>query len=152
MAAVQFWEARAHSLLPATDIELKQVSDPHLRRLLRGTADDQPIQLGSCTHIGLWREMLKAAKVIDVHLLDEMLNGFPIVGPISRSYRWEVLNNKPLIHEEELRDRAWEFSKKVVKNIAKCEVTEHTEKVWEATIWRMSKKRFRSGHSSPAQR
>ena len=134
MAAVQFWEARAHSLLPATDIELKQVSDPHLRRLLRGTADDQPIQLGSCTHIGLWREMLKAAKVIDVHLLDEMLNGFPIVGPISRSYRWEVLNNKPLIHEEELRDRAWEFSKKVVKNIAKCEVTEHTEKVWETTM------------------
>ena len=61
MAALEFWEARAHDLLVATDQELQSITDPHLRRLLRGTSDDQPIQLGSCTHVALWRELLAAA-------------------------------------------------------------------------------------------
>ena len=134
MAALEFWEARAHDLLAATDQELQSITDPHLRRLLRGTCDDQPVQLGSCTHVALWRELLAAAKVIDVHLLDEIRHGFSIIGPILKSHRWDILNNKPLIQEQELRDRAWEFSQKVLKNISKCEVTEHTEKVWESTM------------------
>ena len=134
MAALEFWEARAHDLLAAADQELQSITDPHLRRLLRGTSDDQPVQLGSCTHVALWRELLAAPKVIDVHLLDEIRHGFSIIGPISKSHRWDILNNKPLIQEQELRDRAWEFSQKVLKNISKCEVTEHTEKVWESTM------------------
>ena len=40
--ALRFWEARAHELLPVTDQWLRQVSDPHLRRLLRGQPDGQP--------------------------------------------------------------------------------------------------------------
>ena len=56
MAALEFWETRAVALLPATDTELRSIPDSHLRRLLRGVPDGQPVQLGSCTHIALWRE------------------------------------------------------------------------------------------------
>ena len=122
------------ALLPATDRELSNIADGHLRRLLRGVPDGKPVQLGSCTHIALWRELSKEAKVVDIHLIEEMLNGFPVVGPISKSYRWASLDNTPAISEQELQERAWEFSRKVLKNIAKCEVTEHTEKVWESTM------------------
>ena len=76
-----------------------------------------------------WQQLYK---VIDVHRLDEIRHG--IIGPISRSHRWDTLSNKPLIQEQELRDRVWEFSQKVLKNISKCEVTEHAEKVWESTM------------------
>ena len=134
MAALEFWETRAAALLPATDTELRSIPDSHLRRLLRGVPDGQPVQLGSCTHIALWRELAAEAKVIDIHLIDEMINGFSIIGPISRSHRWAPVNNQPLISEQQLRERAWEFSQKVRKNITKCEVTEHTDKVWEATM------------------
>ena len=96
--------------------------------------DGKPVQLGSCTHIALWRELSTEAKVVDIHLIDEMLNGFSVIGPISKSYRWASLDNTPAISEQELQERAWEFSRKVLKNIAKCEVTEHTEKVWESTM------------------
>ena len=34
----------------------------------------------------------------------------------------------------ELRSRAWEFSQKVIKNVMRCEITEHTAKVWDATM------------------
>ena len=134
MAALEFWEERAVALLPATDRELSNIADSHLRRLLRGVPDGRPVQLGSCTHIALWRELSKEAKVVDIHLIEEMLNGFSVVGPISKSYRWASLDNTPAISEQELQERAWEFSRKVLKNIAKCEVTEHTEKVWESTM------------------
>ena len=35
---------------------------------------------------------------------------------------------------ENLRSRGWEFSAKVNRNVARSEVTQHTEKVWEATM------------------
>ena len=133
MEALAFWEERAADLLLATDAELRSIVDPHLQRLLRGVQDDQPLQLGTCAHIALWREMTAQAKLIDVHLVEEMLHGFSIVGHISRSFRWGLLDNKPQVQEQELRERA-EFSNKVLKNVAKCEVTQHTEKVWETTM------------------
>jgi hypothetical protein len=33
-----------------------------------------------------------------------------------------------------LSSRAWEFSDLVIKNVNRCEVTENTEKIWEATL------------------
>lgn len=108
--ALRFWEAQAHQLLPATDRELRAVHDPYLRRLLRGVPDDQPLQVGSCTHVALWRHMLAAAKCVDQHLVNDMLQGFPIVGDIQRSQRWPMLGDlEDALPEQELCQRAWEF-------------------------------------------
>ena len=133
--ALCFWGARAEALLPATDKILRSLRDPHLRVLLRGCSDDQPLTLGSCTHIALWREMLHAAKCVDQHLLSDWLQGFMIVGPIQRSARWGPMTQQDeVLSEDALRSRAWEFSNKVIKNINRCEVTENTEKIWESTM------------------
>ena len=133
--ALQYWEARARVILPVTDKILCAVPDLHLRRLLRGAPDGQAPQLGKVTHIALWREMLQAAKCIDHKLVSDLLQGFPIVGSIQRSRRWSRIQNaeEPL-PVDELCNRAWEFSDKVIKNVNRCEVTENTEKIWEATM------------------
>ena len=56
-----FWEAQAIRLLPETEKVLSQVEDRHLRRLLRGQDDHCPLQLGSCFHIALWKELMAKA-------------------------------------------------------------------------------------------
>ena len=133
--ALRYWEQRAMALLPDTARELDRLHDPWLRALLRGVPDGQPLQLGSTTHIALWREMLTAANCIDHFLLEEMLCGFPIVGPITRSFRWSPLPApEVLLSEEELCSRAWEFTDKVLKNVRRSEVAENTQKIWDATM------------------
>ena len=121
--------------MPLTDQELRAIHDPYLRSLLRGAPDDQPVQIGTVTQVALWRELLAASRCIDSSLVDEMINGFSIVGDIKRSFRWPRL---PLpddaLPEQDLVSRAWEFSNKVLKNVKRSEVTENTSKIWEATM------------------
>ena len=133
-AQLEFWAQRAAILLPETDTTLRRVADPALRRLLRGVPDDQPLELGKVTHIALWRELLREARCIDRQLADEMLHGFSIIGPISRSFRWQALTSQPQLTETELHERAWEFSEKVMRNVQRSEITEFSGKVWEATM------------------
>jgi hypothetical protein len=133
--ALQYWGRRAHDLLPATDAILQNIPDAFLRRLLRGQPDEQPLCLGSCTHVALWAEMLAAARCVDEALLADLSQGFAIVGPIQRSLRWGLLPAPDdSLSLDDLRSRAWEFSQKVTKNVARCDLTEHTAKVWEATM------------------
>ena len=73
-----FWEAQAIRLLPETERILSQVEDRHLRRLLRGQDDHCPLQLGSCFHIALWKELMAKANSIDTDLVDQMLQGMSI--------------------------------------------------------------------------
>ena len=134
MQLLAYWEKQAARLLPDTEKILKQVSDPHLRRLLRGQEDHDPIKLGSCFHIALWQVLMQQAKSIDHDLVDQMLEGMPIVGDIARSRRWPPAPGGEAISISELRTRAWEFSAKVNKNVMRSEVSQHTEKVWEATM------------------
>ena len=129
-----FWEAQAIRLLPETEKILNQVEDRHLRRLLRGQDDHRPLQLGSCFHIALWKELMAKANSIDTDLVDQMLHGMSIVGDIARSKRWPTTQGTEDLSLENLRSRAWEFSAKVNRNVARSEVTQHTEKVWEATM------------------
>ena len=134
-AALTWWEARASSLLSESDRELRQIPDPWLRQLLRGVKDEEPPALGATTHIALWREMLREARCIDRFLLEEMLFGFPIVGKITRSFRWTPLEAQPVpLEVEDLVTRAWEFTEKVLKNVRRSEVTENTQKIWDATM------------------
>ena len=133
--ALRYWEGRATMLLPQTDLILKQVSDSHLRRLLRGGHDDEPLVLGQVTHIALWQELLSAANCIDRSLVDEILYGFSIVGAVQRSYRWPKLSDTaPELEVPHLETRAWEFSTKVLKNVKRSEVSENTQKIWDSTM------------------
>ena len=63
---LQRWDARAHELVPESERLLQQVPDRHLRRLLRGVPDDQPVELGAFFHVALWRELLQQAACSDV--------------------------------------------------------------------------------------
>eukprot|EP00434_Breviolum_minutum_P043455 symbB.v1.2.038741.t1/scaffold6153.1/size20491/1 len=139
-----FWEAQAIRLLPETEKVLSQVEDRHLRRLLRGQDDHCPLQLGSCFHIALWKELMAKANSIDTDLVDQMLQGMSIVGDIARSRRWPTTQGTEDLSLDNLRSRAWEFSAKVNRNVARSEVTQHTEKVWEATMEDVAEK-LRSG-------
>ena len=129
-----FWEAQANRLLPETEKILSQVEDRRLRRLLRGQDDHCPLQMGSCFHIALWKELMAKANSIDTDLVDQMLHGMSIVGDIARSKRWPTIQGTEDLSLDNLRSRAWEFSAKVNRNVARSEVTQHTEKVWEATM------------------
>ena len=85
--------------------------------------------------MALWAEMLAAARCVDEALLADLSQGFAIVGPIQRSLRWGLLPAPDdSLSLDDLRSRAWEFSQKVTKNVAPCDLTEHTAKVWEATM------------------
>ena len=73
---------RALALLPQTDRELRAISAPSLRRLLRGVPDYVDLQLGSCTHV------LFTTSSSPRELLQSLRSGFSIVGEIQRSGRW----------------------------------------------------------------
>ena len=120
--ALAYWQARADLLVPATDQILKELPDPHLRRLLRGAEDDQPLQLGKFTHIALWRELAAAARCIDTELISSLIKGFPIVGPVARSRCWAPLHFRAALSVADLAERAWELSRKVEKNISQAEL------------------------------
>lgn len=103
--------------------------------MLRGVPDDQALQLGQCTHIALWRELAQAARSVDAGLVEQMILGLPIVGPISRSHRWDPFDqDQQVLSVEQLNSRAWEFSAKVIRNTNKCEISDNTQKVWDATM------------------
>ena len=78
---------------------------------------------------------MATASVIDHSLAEEMLYGFPIVGSISRSWRWALMDSSPAVLDiPTLEKRAWEFSDKVIWNVRKSEVTDNTQKIWDATM------------------
>jgi len=113
--ALRYWSARAQALLPATEALINAAPDQHLRCLLRGAPDHHAPQLGKVTHIALWREMLQAAKCIDQALLLDLLQGFPIVGPVQQSRRWSSLKAvEEFLPVDALSSRAWEFSDLVI--------------------------------------
>ena len=133
---LQHWDARARALVPESESELKQIPVSHLRRLLRGVPDDQPVTLGAFFHVALWRELLQEAKCSDVDLVDQIMAGTPIVGDIASSHRWAA-DRKPHAEHfsvDSLHSRAWEFRSKVLSAIRRAPVTEHSPKVWEATL------------------
>ena len=133
--ALHFWETRAIALLPSTSALLASVPDQPLRRLLRGVADDQPCQLGSCCHIALYYEMLEACNSVDAFMPDLLLQGFPIVGPIARSRRWPHYDKAvPVVPVQEALDRAWAMRSKIVNRVRSAPASENLTKIWEATL------------------
>ena len=133
---LKFWHDRAVQLLPRSISELNSINDDALRRLLRGCSDKEVPQLGSCFHVALWRELALAGKCQDQGLIDQMLQGLPIVGDVLKSGRWPAMdgNRKDSKPVQYLLDRAWEVRKKVKGHLLKCKVTEFSKKIFEATM------------------
>ena len=113
---LQTWDARARDLVPESEKLLKQIPDRHLRCLLRGVPDDQPVALGAFFHVALWRELLQQASCSDVDLVDQIMAGMPIVGDIASSHRW-VADRKP--HADHLSVDSLRSRSKVLKAILK---------------------------------
>ena len=88
---LKLWKARAEELQPGSLAELDKVSDPFLRRLLRGVPDGVAPKLGQFFHVQLWREMAAAGNCKDQHLIEELLVGMNIVGDVAKSGRWPPL-------------------------------------------------------------
>ena len=141
LQALTHWRQRAEALLPETLKEIDSISDPYLRRLLRGCNDDETPALGSVTHLALWREMLAAAGCADKKLVDQMLAGFNIVGQVTPSGRWPPLPahkrtkfNKRRVKLHHLKKRAWAHRKRVLGHIMKAQITEFTKELFSASM------------------
>ena len=132
---LQFWRQRAIDLLPATDRELRSITDPCLRRLLRGVPDYVDLQLGSCAHVALYDELFAAAKCPDPLLLQGIRKGFPIVGEIQRSGRWPPFTKyQDPVSVQDALDRAWEFRSKIFRRCNSVPVSENLRSLWKATM------------------
>ena len=112
--------------------ELAQVSDPFLRRLLRGAPENVRPPVGAFFHVALCRELAKDGQFKDVHLAEELLQGVTIVVDVSRSGRWPPLADKvDALPVSALLDRAWE---KFIGHSRRASITKDSKKIWEATI------------------
>ena len=133
--ALTFWEAEAHRLLPLTDQRLRSIADPWLRSLLRGVEDHEPPALGKTCHVELYRALLRACDSVDQALPDLLAEGFPSVGPISKSGRWPPYDrDQQTFSVEYALERAWVIRKKIIKRVASVPVTENLKKIWESTM------------------
>ena len=132
---LDFWKKRAVELMPQSLEEIGRVKDAPLRRLLLGVPDGQTPKLGDFLHTALWRELADAGQCKDKKLIDEMVQGMSIVGPVGKSDRWPPLEkakaHKPLKY---LTDRAWEVKKKINGHLRGTKVTPNSEKIWDSTI------------------
>ena len=129
------WGQRAVALLPTTAARIRQLSDPHLKRLLWGRSLDEPATLGSITHLALWEELLAAAQSPDTTLVDQMTTGMAIIGPIAKSGRWPPLASaRDVKPESYLLKRAWEIRRKVIGHVQATRVSNNLRKIWEASV------------------
>ena len=71
----------------------------------------------------------------DLALIDQLLQGLPIVGQVAKSGRWPPMQldpeAKPVKH---LLDRAWEIKAKITRNIKGTKFSDGFRKIWEQTI------------------
>ena len=132
---LEFWKQQAALLLPHTARMIDSLPDPALRRLLRGGADGQPCQLGTTCHIALYKTLLLRAGSLDKDLPKLLLNGFPIVGPISKSGRWPAYEKQQtVISIEHALARAWETRAKILKRVRAVPVSDELRSIWKASL------------------
>ena len=129
------WSAKAAACLQESDQLLRRITDPHMRRLLRGVADDQPAKLGATSNIVLYQAFALEVSSPDITLAADLLSGFPIVGAILPSNRWPAYEKEQtIVSLQELHQRAWAIRHKIVQRVKGIPVSENLVKIWEATM------------------
>ena len=132
---LESWGRQARLSLVRSDQLLRGISDAPLRRLLRGVPDGAPPLMGKTCNVDLYRVMLSHVKSVDRDLPSWLLSGFPIVGPIACSNRWPSYpKDQTVVSLDELKARAWDMRRKIIKRVASLPVSEHLPKLWEATL------------------
>jgi hypothetical protein len=114
---IQHWQQRAESLRPQALAELQAIPDEPMRLLCLKNQPLVPGQeraLGSFVHFPLMRELAQACHALDSKYIEEMARGFPVVGPIPHSGRWNPREAIPDLPLAELDDRAWEIRREVI--------------------------------------
>ena len=128
VAALAFWEAEAHRLLPETARRIAALPDPDLRALLLGGSVPEAPQLGQVCHVALYEAMLQHCSSVDQLLVQDLLEGFPIVGPIHRSGRWPPYDKaQPALAIGQALERAWEIRAKIIKRVQSPGIRESAE-------------------------
>ena len=91
--------------------------------------------LGRVCHVALYEAMLKHCGSVDQHLPDDLLRGFPIVGPIQRSGRRPPYDKpQKALPVAEALQRAWDLRRKIVQRVQSVPISENLQKIWDATI------------------
>jgi hypothetical protein len=117
--SVQHWKQRAELLKPQALAELQAIQDEPMRLLYLKNQPLVPGQvraLGSFVHFPLMRELAQACKALDSKYIEEMARGFPVVGPIPRSGRWNPREAIPDLPQADLDERAWEIRQEVISS------------------------------------
>ena len=129
------WSSKAAACLQESDQLLRRITDPYMRRLLRGVEDSQPAKLGSTSNIVLYQAFALAVGSPDVTLAADLVSGFPIVGNILPSNRWPAYDKEQtIVSLQELHQRAWAIRHKIVQRVKGIPVSENLIKIWEATM------------------
>ena len=72
---------------------------------------------------------------VDQHLPEDLLRGFPIVGPIQRSSRWPPYDTpQKALPVTDALQRAWDLRRKIVQRVQSVPISENLQKIWDATI------------------
>ena len=128
------WSSKAAACLQESDQLLRRITDPYMRRLLRGGEDSQPAKLGSPSNIALYQAFALAVGSPDVTLAADLVSGFPM-GNILPSNRWPAYDKEQtIVSLQELHQRAWAIRHKIVQRVKGIPVSENLIKIWEATM------------------
>ena len=135
-ARLAYWKSRALALRPKALAEIRQVSDPLLRRLFFQGVDDpgDAAPIGSFVHFPLWRELATIAKVTDFDYIEQFKCGLPIVGPVVPSGRWPAVHTEPELTFEELDQRAREIRDSSYRKVLESKRSDGDKAVWESSI------------------
>ena len=75
--------------------------------------------------MALWKEMALAGKCKDFSLIDQLLQGLPIVGQVATSGRWPPMQPDPEAKPVEyLLERAWDINCKIARNIKSTKLSD----------------------------
>ena len=103
--------------------------------LLQDDLDVSPSrEVGTFTHLALWREMAREAGDQDLSYIEEFKAGLAVVGPVAKSGVWPVMDRPVDLTEKDLEERAWEIRKEIIRKVRGRKSDHLLKELWEKTI------------------
>ena len=137
---LRYWQQRAEALLPKTLERIARVDDELLRNYFeRDIPKGSMAMVGQVPHFALWEEMLAEVHCPDRTLVNSMIEGFRLSGPIQEGSTWPKMSPAPcqFYHPEDLPYRAWGTRQRVKHKLEKrfqSQPKRLTEEIWRKSI------------------